>query len=104
MGKGAAMRVEFYQPADEHERYDPHAFDRLLGQEAPFKIGGVEHGRATVVAVMVDEDGRGATWTVDIPIDAAGSYRVGPISGFTGDQWASFAFREDPEIPERWWD
>ena len=60
------MRVEFYQPADEHERYAPHAFDRLVGQEAPFKIEGTERGRATVAAVKVDDDGRGATWTVDI--------------------------------------
>lgn len=60
------MIVKFHQPAGEHEQYMPHAFDRLVGQEAPFKIGGVERGRATVVAVKVDEDGRGATWTVDI--------------------------------------
>lgn len=60
------MRIEFHQPAEEHERYAPHAFDRIIGQEAPFKIEGAERGLATVVAVKVDEDGRGAVWTVDI--------------------------------------
>jgi hypothetical protein len=60
------VRIEFYQPAGEHERYMPHAFDGIIGQEAPFKIEGAERGRATVVAVKVDKDGRGATWTVDI--------------------------------------
>jgi hypothetical protein len=69
------MRIEFYQPAGTYEvpgkgefaeRYDPHAFDRCIGQDAPFKIQGLERGRATVVAVKVDEDGGGATWTVDI--------------------------------------
>ena len=60
------LRIEFYQPAEEHERYAPHAFDRLVGQEAPFKIAGTERGRGIVLAVKVDEDGRGATWTVDV--------------------------------------
>jgi len=63
------MRIEFYQPADEHERYMPHCFDRLIGQEAPFSIEGAERGRATVIAIKVDEDGRGATWIVDIAGD-----------------------------------
>ncbi len=60
------MRVKFWHPADEHERYAPHAFDSLIGQEVPFKIEGAERGRTTVVAVEVAEDGSGATWTVDI--------------------------------------
>jgi hypothetical protein len=69
------MRVEFYEPAgtieipgkgEAEQRYASHAFDGCIGQEVPFKIEGVERGRATVVAVKVDEDGRGATWTVDI--------------------------------------
>jgi len=90
------MRVEFHQPAGEHERYAPHAFDRLVGQDAPFKIEGAERGRATVVAVKVDEDGRGATWTVDIE----GELGKGSMAGFSGDQGMSFSV---PEIPERWW-
>jgi hypothetical protein len=70
-----AIRVEFYNPAGTYEvpgkgefpvQYAPHAFDRCIGQEVPFKIEGIPRGRATVVAVKVDEDGRGATWTVDI--------------------------------------
>jgi hypothetical protein len=60
------VRIKFYHPAGEHERYAPHAFDRLIGQEAPFKIEGAERGRATVIAVKVNEDGTGAEWTVDI--------------------------------------
>lgn len=60
------VRVKFHQRADEHEVYAPHAFDRLIGQAAPFKVAGVRRGSATVVAVAVDEDGKGATWTVDI--------------------------------------
>jgi hypothetical protein len=69
------MRIEFYQPAGTYEvpgkgefaeRYDPHAFDGCIGKEIPFKIEGTERGRCTVVAVKVDEDGGGATWTVDI--------------------------------------
>jgi hypothetical protein len=65
------MRVEFYQPADEHERYAPHAFDGIIGQEMPLKIGGADRGRATVAAVRVDEDGAGVTWTLDIAGDVA---------------------------------
>lgn len=69
------MRIEFYQPArtievpgkgEFPEQYAPHAFDRCIGQEVPFKIEGVERGRCTVVGVEVDDDGGGATWTVDI--------------------------------------
>lgn len=77
------MRVEFYQPAEEHERYMPHAFDGIIGQEAPFKIEGAERGRATVVAVKVDEDGRGAMWTVDI---AGGD--PGKISAAQEGRWS----------------
>jgi hypothetical protein len=49
------------------DRYAPHAFDRVIGATAPFKLAGVAHGVARVVAVVVDEDGLGATWTADIP-------------------------------------
>lgn len=94
------VRVEFYQPAGRFEvpgkgefpeRYAPHAFDRLIGQEAPFKIEGAERGRATVVAVKVDEDGAGATWTVDIE---------GELPSGSGRNM-SFSV---PEVPERWWE
>ena len=87
------MRVEFHESAAAHERYARHAFDRTIGQEVPFKVAGVERGRATVIAVVVDEDGRGATWTVDVEGDAA---QVIP----GGEQGMSFSV---PEIPERWW-
>jgi hypothetical protein len=85
------VRVEFYQPAEEHERYAPHAFDRIIGQDAPFKIEGTEHGRATVVAVKVDEDGRGATWTVDI---------TGGDSGPAGTPAARAMSFSIPELPD----
>jgi hypothetical protein len=70
------MRVVWHEPSgwftmpdgtQARDHYAPHAFDRLKGQEAPFRLGGVEHGTATVVDVVVDADGLGATWTVDIP-------------------------------------
>ena len=83
------MRVEFYQPAAEYEQYMPHAFDGIIGREAPFRIEGVERGRATVVAVKVDEDGGGATWTVDI---AGGD--PGTIAGHHAGRW-SFRLPED---------
>ena len=56
--------------------YAPHAFDSCIGQEVPFKIEGVERSRATVIAVKVDADGTGATWTVDIagPTDLDGLF------------------------------
>ena len=92
------MRVEFYQSAGEHERYAPHAFDRLIGQDAPFKIGGIERGRATVVKVVVDEDGRGATWTVDIE---GAEIERHPLVALTGE---GVSFSVLPEIPERWWE
>jgi hypothetical protein len=60
------MRVKFWQPAGEYERFAAHAFDSFVGQEVPFKIKGIERGQATVVAVEVAEDGTGANWTLDI--------------------------------------
>lgn len=79
------MRVEFYQRAGEHERYAPHAFDSIIGQDAPFKIKDAECGRAAVVAVKVDEDGRGATWTVDLEGVTDLPLGTSPLAGFTGD-------------------
>jgi len=69
------MRVEFYQPAgtieipgkgEVEQRYAQHAFEGCVGKEVPFKIEGTERGRCTVVAVTVDQGGKGATWIVDI--------------------------------------
>jgi len=89
------VRITFPEAAEENERYARHAFDGIIGKTAPFKIAGTEHGTATVIAVEVDEDGRGATWTVDVPDEAAGP--LAPRDGLS----VSFAA---PEIPERWWD
>ena len=104
------MRVEFHQAAGEHERYAPHAFDGLIGKTVPWNLRETEDspilstpGTATVIAVTVDEDGKGATWTVDFEGDAPVG-RQSPLAGFTGSEGMSFSFREDPEIPERWWD
>lgn len=56
----------FHQRTEnENERYAPHAFDSCIGQDVPLKILGQDRGRATVISVVVDEDGRGATWTVE---------------------------------------
>jgi hypothetical protein len=69
------VRIQHWQPSGTFEvpgkgefpqRFAAHAFDNCVGKDVPFKIEGVERGRATVVAVEVAEDGSGATWTVDI--------------------------------------
>lgn len=90
------MRVKFWEPAGEYEQYMPHAFDGVIGQDVPFRDspGGREIGRATVVSVAVDEDGRGATWTVDVTGEAGRAY-----ARMTDARRASFAFREpDPDL------
>ena len=93
------MIIEFYQPAgtveipgkgEFEDRYAPHAFDGTIGKEVPFKIKGIERGRATVVAVKVDEDGRGATWTVDI----AGGDLPDRVAEATAGRW-SFRLPDD---------
>jgi hypothetical protein len=74
------VRVSFRDLAGEHERYMPHAFDSCVGQDVPFRIAGAERGRAVVVSVTVDEDGRGATWTVDITGGDETRIPVKPVS------------------------
>lgn len=98
------MRVEFYQPAAEDERYAPRAFDGLIGQDAPFKINGTERGSATVVAVVVDGDGGGATWTVDI--EDVADLAKHPIPGLAPSfaPTEGLSFTTSPAIPARWWE
>lgn len=94
------MRITFWQSAEDHERYAPHAFDRCVGQTVPWTFKETEHGpaisrlgEATVVAVEVADDGSGATWTVDVPDSDR------PLGG-SGVRM-SFSI---PEIPAHWWE
>lgn len=74
-------RVEFWEPSGETEIpgkgtvrqvFAPHAFDGAVGNRVPFRLhpGGPQIGLATVTGVIVDGDGRGATWTAEVDLDA----------------------------------
>ena len=96
------MRTTFHRSAEEHERYAPHAFDGVIGKTVPWNLRETEDGpalstpgTATVIAVEVDEDGRGATWTVDFEEE-----QPGDGSAPAGRPDMSFTV---PEVPERWW-
>ena len=106
------MRIEFWEPAGTvsipgkgecEQIYARHAFDGCAGQEVPFRDrpGGREIGRATVVSVAVDDDGRGATWTVDITGDAERAFAgltSGPMSFAPGGE-VQDAVPRDPLHP-----
>jgi hypothetical protein len=67
------VRVSFWAPAEIHqhgdefyvERFAPGALDGVAGQLCPLAIDGEEIGPVRVVAVAIDADGGGATWTVE---------------------------------------
>ena len=73
------MRVSFVEHAGTFtvpgkgecpERFAPHAFDSLAGQTVPWTYEGGRIGEATVVGVVVSDDGLRAEWTVDVEADA----------------------------------
>jgi hypothetical protein len=72
------MRVTFWEPAPPYEvpgkgefptQFAPHALDHLIGTQAPLTLHGRVIGTVTVVDIVVDDDGRGATWTMDTEED-----------------------------------
>lgn len=70
--KMAAMITTFRQHPEPHERYAPGCFNSVIGKTVPWTFKHTEDdpdprhlGTATVLAVEVDADGRGSTWTVE---------------------------------------
>jgi hypothetical protein len=102
-------RIEFWEPAGETEvpgkgtfrdKFAPGAFANAAGKRVPFRSrpGGRQLGWVTVVSVVVDEDGYGATWTVDAEFPAAHQDRhalLRHMTGVTPGARMSFAFRPD---------
>ena len=94
-------RIEFWEPAGTFDvpgkgefpqKFASGAFEGTIGKRVPMRApSGRQAGWCTVVSVVVDSDGGGATWTVDIEGDfpvAEAAYRTAGMS---------FAFREpDP--------
>lgn len=60
------MHIQYNVPAEENERFGPHAFDAHIGKTQKVKIGRLEVD-AHIVAAEVAADGRSVLWTVDIP-------------------------------------
>lgn len=62
------MILEFWQPAGDHEVYAPDAFTRVVGLDAPLTAanGGEHVGRCLILDIVVDPDGKGALWTVEV--------------------------------------
>jgi hypothetical protein len=86
-------RISFWYPAENHERFAPHAFDGAIGKQVPMKSPALEDmGMYTLVAADVAEDGSGVTLTIEAP----GS--VGPVTSLPAGTM-SFAFREpEPDV------
>lgn len=62
----AIMKIEMRCPAGTAERFAAGAFNHLIGTTVPV-IANDRQVSAMVVAVKVDEDGSGATITVEVP-------------------------------------
>lgn len=87
------IRIMFWEPSGEtetpgkgttHDHYSSAAFDQVTGQRVPFRTspGGAQIGWATVIGVVVDDDGLGATWTVDVDQPVVGrAVENGHIAG-----------------------
>lgn len=93
-------RIEFWEPSPDDEipgkgifrtKFAPAAFANAAGKRVPFRSrpGGPQIGWVTVISVVVDEDGYGATWTVDADLDL----HPGDIPTGRNRPPASFSFR-----------
>jgi hypothetical protein len=91
-------RISFWHPAENHERFAPHAFDGVIGSQVP--VGGQARedlGLCTVVAAEVAGDGSRVLLTIEVPE----SY--GPVTSQAGGAGGmSFAFTDpDPDLVPR---
>lgn len=64
-------RVTFTHRAAQHERFEPHSWDRQIGKRVPVNLSGALCGSGYLVAATVNEAGTEVEMTVDLETDTA---------------------------------